>query len=64
VRYAVADGGLEASLPLADLGGPRELFVSAESFLLVGVDRLAWTLAPLPAAAWPAQGPGPKGEPK
>lgn len=61
VQFAVNDGGLEASLPLADLGSPHEVFVGAESFRVVSVDRLAWTLAPLPQAAWHSQGPSSKG---
>ncbi|MGE5591183.1 MAG: PIG-L deacetylase family protein [Bacillota bacterium] len=61
VQFAVDDGSLEASLPLANLGNPREIFVGAESFMVVSVDRLAWTLAPLPQAAWETRGPAPKG---
>ncbi|MCL5676622.1 MAG: PIG-L family deacetylase [Firmicutes bacterium] len=57
VATAVSGGALEVAVPLADLDYPRDLFISAESYLLVTVDRLAWTLAPLPASAWRAPQP-------
>ncbi|MHB9144885.1 MAG: PIG-L deacetylase family protein [Symbiobacteriia bacterium] len=51
LRQATANGALEISLPLADLGYPQEIFFGAESHLVVTVDRMAWALAPLPPTA-------------
>lgn len=39
---------LEASIPLVGLGRPSHLFIGADTWRVVRIDKMAWTLVPLP----------------